>query len=94
MDRRCPKGFRGTDGPTGCYGLLQPGGPSGSAGFISPSVACVLIDREAPGRAQYELDMTLEEETTGKMGLTEFLVNGLRIQDAQYVPFTHRKEAS
>lgn len=46
-----------------------------------------LTDSEAPGRAQYELDMTLEEETTGKMGLTEFLVNGLRIQDAQYVFF-------
>lgn len=52
-----------------------------------PSGACLLIDREAPGRAQYELDLTMEEETTGKMGLTEFLVNGLRIQDAQYVSF-------
>lgn len=85
MDNRCPQGFRGTDGSPGCHGLLQPGGSSGSAIFIFVSEAFALIDCEAPGRAQYELDMTLEEETTGKIGLTDFLVSGLRIQEAQYV---------
>lgn len=54
----------------------------------------MLTKSEVPGRAQYELDMTLEEETTGKMGLTKFLVNGLRIQDAQYVPFKSGKDSN
>lgn len=54
--------------------------------------ASLLTKYSAPGRAQYELDMTLEEETTGKMGLTEFLVNGLKIQEAQYVIVRNREK--
>ena len=45
----------------------------------------VLLPGTAPGRAQMQLDLTRNEPTTGIVGLAEFLVQGLKIQETQFV---------
>jgi hypothetical protein len=43
----------------------------------------VPVPGTAPGRAQMQLDLTRNEPTTGIVGLAEFLVQGLKIQETQ-----------
>jgi hypothetical protein len=37
----------------------------------------------APGRAKVQLDLTQQEAVTGAFGITEFLTQGLKIQETQ-----------